>query len=79
MKRCVLYARVSTNNGQQDPEMQLCELREYAQHRGLQIVEEYTDNGVSGSSRKDSPFVACRVCCRARNVSWCERESGLAP
>jgi DNA invertase Pin-like site-specific DNA recombinase len=49
MKRCVLYARVSTNNGQQDPDMQLCELREYAQHRGLQIVEEYTDNGVSGS------------------------------
>jgi DNA invertase Pin-like site-specific DNA recombinase len=49
MKRCVIYARVSTNNGQQDPEMQLCELREYAQHRELQIVEEYTDNGVSGS------------------------------
>jgi DNA invertase Pin-like site-specific DNA recombinase len=49
MKRCALYARVSTSNGQQDPEMQLCELREYAQHRGLQIVEVYTDNGVSGS------------------------------
>ena len=49
MKRCALYARVSTSNGQQDPEMQLSELREYAQHRGLQIVEEYTDNGVSGS------------------------------
>jgi DNA invertase Pin-like site-specific DNA recombinase len=32
--------------------MQLRELREYAQRRELQIVEEYIDNGVSGS--KDS-------------------------
>ena len=51
-KRVALYARVSTSNGQQDPEMQLRELREYAQRRDLQIVEEYIDNGVSGS--KDS-------------------------
>jgi Resolvase, N terminal domain len=29
--------------------MQLPELREYAQRRELQIVEEYVDNGVSGS------------------------------
>jgi hypothetical protein len=32
--RAALYARVSTNNGQQDPEMQLRELREYASRRG---------------------------------------------
>jgi DNA invertase Pin-like site-specific DNA recombinase len=45
---CVaLYARVSTLNGQ-DPEMQLRELREYAGRRGWQIVEEFTDQGVSG-------------------------------
>jgi DNA invertase Pin-like site-specific DNA recombinase len=42
-----LYARVSTLNNQ-DPEMQLAELREYAGHRGWQIVEEFTDQGVSG-------------------------------
>jgi DNA invertase Pin-like site-specific DNA recombinase len=46
--RLALYARVSTSNGQQDPEMQLRELREYAQRREFQIVKEYTDN-VSGS------------------------------
>jgi DNA invertase Pin-like site-specific DNA recombinase len=42
-----LYARVSTLNNQ-DPEMQLSELREYAERRGWQIVEEFTDQGVSG-------------------------------
>jgi DNA invertase Pin-like site-specific DNA recombinase len=52
MTRVAIYARVSTSNGSQDPEMQLRELREYAQRRELQIVEEYIDNGVSGS--KDS-------------------------
>jgi predicted site-specific integrase-resolvase len=29
-ERCALYARVGTNNGQQDPEMQLRELRQFA-------------------------------------------------
>jgi len=46
--RVALYARVSTFNNQ-DPEMQLAELREYAGRRGWQIVEEFTDQGVSGS------------------------------
>jgi DNA invertase Pin-like site-specific DNA recombinase len=45
--RVALYARVSTLNNQ-DPEMQLAELREYAGRRGWQIVEEFTDLGVSG-------------------------------
>src|SRR5579864_5302648 len=45
--RVALYARVSTLNNQ-DPEMQLAELREYAGLRGWQIVEEFTDQGVSG-------------------------------
>jgi DNA invertase Pin-like site-specific DNA recombinase len=45
--RVALYARVSTLNNQ-DPEMQLAELREYAGRRGWEIVEEFTDQGVSG-------------------------------
>jgi len=45
--RVALYARVSTLNNQ-DPEMQLSELREYAGRRGWRITEEYTDQGVSG-------------------------------
>jgi DNA invertase Pin-like site-specific DNA recombinase len=47
--RVALYARVSTLNGHQDPEMQLSELREYATRRALSIHEEYVDKGVSGS------------------------------
>jgi DNA invertase Pin-like site-specific DNA recombinase len=47
--RVALYARVSTLNGHQDPEMQLSELREYVTRRGLSIHEEYVDQGVSGS------------------------------
>jgi len=43
-----LYARVSTLSNQ-DPEMQLSELREYAQRRGWDAVEEYVDVGISGS------------------------------
>ena len=49
ISRVALYARVSTSNGHQDPEMQLAELREYAGRRGWEIVGEYTDQGVSGS------------------------------
>jgi DNA invertase Pin-like site-specific DNA recombinase len=48
MKRVALYARVSTNNGMQDPEMQLAELREYAARCDLVIAAEYVDH-VSGS------------------------------
>jgi DNA invertase Pin-like site-specific DNA recombinase len=47
ISRVALYARVSTLHNQ-DPEMQLSELREYAARRGWEIVEEFTDQGVSG-------------------------------
>ncbi|OFV95680.1 MAG: hypothetical protein A3H28_15480 [Acidobacteria bacterium RIFCSPLOWO2_02_FULL_61_28] len=49
--RAALYARVSTNNGQ-DPEMQLRELREYCQRRGWNVVREYVDVGISGTKAK---------------------------
>jgi DNA invertase Pin-like site-specific DNA recombinase len=51
MKNVSLYARVSTKHGQ-DPETQLQQLREYASNRGLTVVAEYVDKGVSGA--KDS-------------------------
>jgi DNA invertase Pin-like site-specific DNA recombinase len=50
--RTALYARVSTSNSGQDPEVQLRELREYCQRRGWECVGEYVDVGISGS--KDS-------------------------
>ena len=49
--RAALYARVSTTNGQ-DPEMQLRELREYADRRGWKLAGEYIDVGISGAKEK---------------------------
>ncbi len=46
--RVGLYARVSTNH--QDVQMQLSELRAVAAQRGWDIVQEYADEGISGSS-----------------------------
>lgn len=45
-----IYARVSTSEKGQDPEMQLRELREYCQRRGWTIAFEYVDVGVSGAN-----------------------------
>ncbi|MBI5184856.1 MAG: recombinase family protein, partial [Nitrospinae bacterium] len=36
-KRVALYARVSTNNGHQNPEAQLLDLRRYAKERGFKV------------------------------------------
>jgi DNA invertase Pin-like site-specific DNA recombinase len=47
--RVALYARVSTLNHNQDPELQLAEMREYASRRDWKITEEYVDHGISGS------------------------------
>jgi DNA invertase Pin-like site-specific DNA recombinase len=49
--RTAIYARVSTNNGQ-DPAMQTRELKEYIDRRGWQLAGEYVDVGISGSKEK---------------------------
>ena len=49
MKRAALYMRVSTKNHGQTTETQALPLREYAAHRGFEIVAEYRDEGISGS------------------------------
>jgi DNA invertase Pin-like site-specific DNA recombinase len=49
--RVAMYARVSTLNGQ-DPELQMRELREYADRRGWKLGGEYVDIGISGSKEK---------------------------
>ena len=48
MKNAAIYARVSTTNGDQNPETQLTVLREYCQQRGWSVPQEYVDR-VSGS------------------------------
>jgi DNA invertase Pin-like site-specific DNA recombinase len=53
MKRAAIYARVSTRNGHQDPEVQLMALRQVAERAGWQVVEEYVDHGISGAKGRD--------------------------
>jgi DNA invertase Pin-like site-specific DNA recombinase len=52
MKRAALYMRVSTLD--QHPETQLYDLRQMAQQRGYEIVEEYTDT-ISGACVRSRP------------------------
>src|SRR5215471_16944520 len=49
MKRAALYMRVSTKGHGQTTETQAVALRDYAAHRGFEIVQEYRDEGVSGA------------------------------
>ena len=49
LKRAALYMRVSTKGHSQTTETQALALREYAAHRGFQIVGEFRDEGISGS------------------------------
>lgn len=50
--RAAIYARVSTTNNGQSPEMQLRELREYCQHRSWLTTTEYVDVGISGAKER---------------------------
>src|SRR5206468_10274807 len=50
IKRAALYLRVSTLD--QNPETQALDLRQFAVQRGLQIVDTYTDHGVSGTKAR---------------------------
>jgi DNA invertase Pin-like site-specific DNA recombinase len=50
MKRCAIYARVSTSDQRVDN--QLYDLRLFAQQRGFEVACEYTDVGVSGSKSR---------------------------
>lgn len=54
-KRAAVYARVSTEKGQQDPESQLLQLREYCARQGWAIAEEYIDRA-SGKSGDRQAF-----------------------
>jgi DNA invertase Pin-like site-specific DNA recombinase len=49
MKRTALYMRISTKGHGQTTDTQALALREYAGHRGFQIVDEYRDEGISGA------------------------------
>ena len=63
-----IYARVSTNNGHQSPDMQLRELREFCQRRGWEISGEYVDNGVSGAKEHRPELDRLLADCRKRKA-----------
>src|SRR6201998_1839868 len=65
--RAAIYARVSTNNGQ-DPHMQIRELREYCGRRGWDIEGEYVDTGVCGAKEHRPRLDALLAACRKRRV-----------
>ena len=67
-KRVALYARVSTVNHGQDPEVQLHELRAYCERRGFEIIGEYVDKGVSGSRERRPALDKLLAACRKRLV-----------
>ena len=50
MKKCAIYARVSTP--EQCIDNQLYDLRQLAEQRGFEVACEYTDVGVSGSKAR---------------------------
>ncbi len=67
-RRAAVYARVSTKDKGQDVETQLMPLREYCRYRGLQIVEEFIDAGISGSKEKRPALDRLMLQARKRKV-----------
>jgi len=67
MKKCAIYARVSTSDQRVDN--QLFDLRLFAQQRGLEVVAEYTDVGVSGSKARRPGLDAMLKDARRRKFS----------
>lgn len=65
--RAALYARVSTNNGQ-NPEMQLRELRQYCERRGWEVAGEFVDAGISGAKEHRPQLDQLLSACRKRKV-----------
>ncbi len=64
MKKAALYIRVSTTD--QDPAMQLSDLRRYVQQRGFSLYEEYIDVGISGTKTSRPALDALMSAARKR-------------
>ncbi len=54
MARCAIYTRVSTRD--QNADLQVDELRQFAADRGFDVVGIYKDQGVSGKNTKRPEF-----------------------
>src|ERR1700734_3793236 len=58
--RVAIYARVSKDDGKQDAENQLAQLREYCKRQDWRIVQEYVDQA-SGKSGNRAQFTAMLI------------------
>jgi DNA invertase Pin-like site-specific DNA recombinase len=61
MMRVAIYARVSLDNGAQDPENQLGQLRSWCDAAGHQIVAEYVDHLSGGKGADKRPQLAAML------------------
>ena len=66
--RAAIYARVSTANNGQSPDMQLLELREYCERRGWAVAGEFVDAGISGTKEHRPALDRLLSLCRKRSV-----------
>ena len=69
MNKAAIYVRVSTAD--QHVESQLYDLRELAAHRGLEVVQEYRDCGVSGKRARRPGLDALIADARRKKFSVC--------
>ena len=67
MKKAAIYCRVSTSA--QRVESQLYDLRELAAQRGIEVVAEYQDCGISGSKARRPGLDALMQDARKKNFS----------
>ena len=67
-EKVAIYARVSTQDKGQDVELQLSDLRTYADARGWKVFKEYLDIGESGSKETRPSFSQLMEDARKRKV-----------
>ena len=71
--KVAIYARVSTD--EQSVDAQLAELRNVAKKRGWEIVQEYTDEGISGTTGRDQrPALDAMLKAATRGACCCSSD-----
>ena len=66
--RCVTYSRVSTSHHDQNPGVQVEELRRYCGSRGWDVIGELVDHGYSGGTAERPALKKLMALARSRQV-----------
>ena len=66
-ERAAIYVRVSTDK--QTIENQVTALRQIAERRGWEVVEQYHDAGISGAKGRERSFNTSGYCVRSPPTS----------